>query len=69
MSELAFPSHLWTVAETARFLGIPVATLYQFNHKRTGPVFFRIGKYCRYDPQDVLAWLERRRSIGGDCGG
>lgn len=69
MSTEAMPLRLWTVAETAAFLSIPTATLYQFNHKRTGPRFFRIGKHCRYDPRDVLSWLERRKSGGGDDDG
>lgn len=64
----ALPLRLWTLPETAAFLCIPVATLYQFNHKGTGPRFFRIGKHCRYDPRDVLAWLERRAG-GGDSDG
>ena len=51
------PERLWTLEETAEFLVIPAATLYQLNHKRTGPRFFRVGRYCRYDPRDVLAWL------------
>jgi predicted DNA-binding transcriptional regulator AlpA len=58
----AIPERLWTLAETAAFLGIPVATLYQFNHKGTGPRFFRIGKHCRYDPREVMAWLSLRVS-------
>ena len=28
---------LWSHQQTADFLGIPAATLYQMNHKRTGP--------------------------------
>lgn len=60
------PTRLWTLAETAAFLSIPVATLYQFNHKGSGPRFFRIGKHCRYDPRDVMAWLDRRRVDGTD---
>lgn len=58
------PDHLWTSRETAAFLAIPLATLYQFNHSGLGPQFFRIGKHCRYDPRDVLVWLEQRRSKG-----
>lgn len=53
------PARLWTVDETAQFLAIPVATLYKLNHKRTGPRFFRVGRHCRYDPRDVMAWLTR----------
>lgn len=52
------PERLWTLEETADFLAIPVSTLYKLNHKRTGPRFFRVGRHCRYDPRDVLAWLQ-----------
>lgn len=55
--EEALPDRLWTLEETASFLVISPATLYQLNHKRTGPRFFRVGKHCRYDPRDVLDWL------------
>ena len=69
VSSHAMPLRLWTLVETATFLGIPVATLYQFNYKGTGPAFFRIGKHCRYSPGDVMAWLEGRRVRGGDGNG
>ena len=51
------PSRLWTVGETAEFLAISHSTLYQLNHKGTGPRFFKVGRHCRYDPHDVLDWL------------
>jgi predicted DNA-binding transcriptional regulator AlpA len=56
------PERLWSVQETARFLGLPVATLYQRNHKKTGPRSYKVGRYRRYDPGDVMAWLEARAS-------
>ena len=56
---------LWSLRETAEFLHIPVGTLYQLNHKRTGPRFFRIGRHCRYDPRDVMAWLATRAVVPG----
>lgn len=64
MSASQLPLRLWTLAETAEFLRIPTATLYQLNYKRSGPRFFRVGKHCRYDPRDVLAWLHGH-SVGG----
>jgi excisionase family DNA binding protein len=54
------PPRLWTLEETADYLAIPTATLYKLNHKRTGPRFFRVGRHCRYDPRDVLEWLNTR---------
>jgi predicted DNA-binding transcriptional regulator AlpA len=56
----SLPERLWTLDETAAFLVIPPRTLYQLNHKGTGPRFFRVGRHCRYDPRDVLEWLTSR---------
>lgn len=57
---------LWSHRQTAEFLGIPVATLYQFNHKRTGPRSCKVGKHRRYTREDILAWLETRASDYGE---
>ena len=29
--------NLWTIERTSQYLGVPVATLYQWRHRRTGP--------------------------------
>ncbi|MCX5069108.1 helix-turn-helix domain-containing protein [Micromonospora lupini] len=49
---------LWSISDTAAFLRIPVGTLYQWRHRRTGPRAFKVGRHLRYDPADVRAWLE-----------
>lgn len=51
------PARLWTHQETADFLGVPPATLHQMNYKGTGPRSYRVGRYRRYDPRDIEAWL------------
>lgn len=56
------PARLWSHRETAEFLQIPVATLHQLNHKRTGPRSYKVGRHRRYDPSDVMTWLETRAS-------
>ena len=53
---------LWGSAETAEFLNIPLATLHQWAYLGTGPRSYRVGKYRRYRPSDVEAWLEERAS-------
>ncbi|HEV2347937.1 MAG TPA: helix-turn-helix domain-containing protein [Actinocrinis sp.] len=53
---------LLSLQETARILGIPVRTLYQMNYKRTGPRSYKVGRYRKYDPADVKAWLQDRVS-------
>jgi predicted DNA-binding transcriptional regulator AlpA len=59
------PDRLWTHKETAAFLGLSPATLHDLNYKRTGPRSFKVGRYRRYDPRDVLAWLGERASDAG----
>jgi excisionase family DNA binding protein len=49
---------LMTTEELAAFLSLPVATLYQWRHRGTGPRAFRVGKHLRYRRADVEAFLE-----------
>lgn len=51
---------LWTVEDVATFLGVPVATLYQWRYRRTGPRAHRVGRHLRYDPAEVRAWLDQQ---------
>ncbi|GGL24195.1 hypothetical protein GCM10014719_27340 [Planomonospora parontospora subsp. antibiotica] len=53
-------NRLWTVEEVAEYLGVPVGTLYQWRYKKTGPPGRRIGKYLRYLPEDVHAWVREQ---------
>lgn len=48
---------LWGVHEVAQYLGVPVTTLYQWRHHGYGPTGGRVGRYIRYDPNDVRAWF------------
>ena len=50
---------LWTVEDVSGFLGIPVQTLYQWRSKNYGPQARRVGKYLRYRPEDVCAWVDQ----------
>lgn len=63
-AQLDLPERLWTHKETAAFLRLPEATLHQLNYKGTGPRSFKVGRHRRYDPRDLIAWLEERSS---DC--
>ncbi len=49
---------LWGVADVAAFLGVPVSTLYQWRHQGYGPKGRRVGRYIRYDPQEVRRWFQ-----------
>ena len=54
---------LLSVEEVAEYLGVPVNTLYQWRHKGTGPTAFRVGRFLRYDPADVRAWLASNAEV------
>ncbi len=43
--------------ELATFLGVPVQTVYEWNHTGAGPRYSRFGKHVRYARADVEAWL------------
>jgi helix-turn-helix protein len=48
---------LWTAEETADYLQIPKATLYQWRYLGIGPKAGRVGRHLRYDPEHVKAWF------------
>lgn len=52
---------LMSVEELAATVDVPVATIYQWNHKGTGPPPIRVGRYLRFDPREVREWLEMRK--------
>lgn len=54
------PDRLWSIHQLADYLGVPVATIYQWRGKRYGPSGLRIGKHLRYRPADVERWLASR---------
>jgi excisionase family DNA binding protein len=54
------PERLWTPADVAEYLGVPVATLYQWRSRRCGPRAHRVGRHLRYDPASVRAWLNEQ---------
>ncbi|NKQ57575.1 helix-turn-helix domain-containing protein [Amycolatopsis sp. K13G38] len=53
-------SKLLTIDDLADYLGIPKGTLYQWRTKGYGPQGRRVGKYVRYRPEDVDAWIEQQ---------
>lgn len=48
------------VRELSDYLGVPVATLYQWRHRREGPPGFRVGKHLRYRWTDIEEWIEQQ---------
>jgi predicted DNA-binding transcriptional regulator AlpA len=59
----AVQDRLWTAEETAAYLQIPKATLYQWRYLGIGPKAGSVGRHLRYDPQDVKAWFRRQQGV------
>jgi excisionase family DNA binding protein len=49
------------VADLARFLGVPVNTIYKWRTSGEGPPAYRVGKHLRFDERQVHEWLSTRR--------
>jgi len=54
------PEPLISPASLARYLGVPVRTVYGWHTRGIGPPSFRVGRHTRYRPPDVEAWLAER---------
>jgi len=48
---------LWSVAEVATYLAVPIETLYTWRKRRYGPPAARLGKHLRYNPDTVRQWV------------
>jgi predicted DNA-binding transcriptional regulator AlpA len=48
---------LWTVKDVSAFLGVPVATIYQWRVRGEGPPAVKLGRHLRYVPSSVAAWV------------
>jgi helix-turn-helix protein len=53
---------LWTTTETAAFLDVPLATLRHWRYVGIGPAAFKVGRFLRYDPDEVWRWLREECS-------
>ncbi|MEU0532981.1 MULTISPECIES: helix-turn-helix transcriptional regulator [Amycolatopsis] len=49
---------LLSIEDLSAYLQVPVNTLYQWRKTGKGPAGFRVGKYVRYRPTDVDAWID-----------
>jgi excisionase family DNA binding protein len=51
----------WFSPETlAAFFGVPVASVYAWRHKRTGPQGIKVGRHVRYRRAEVERWLKQQ---------
>lgn len=53
--------------EVAELFGVPEKTIAQWAFKKTGPRFYRIGRYSRYKLSDCMAWAEAQQTGGSDA--
>lgn len=56
----ADPDPLWTPPELAEFAKVPLGTVYQWNHKGTGPRAIRVGRHLRWRRSEVMRWLDEQ---------
>jgi len=54
------PQSLMSPQDLADKLGLPLASIYNFNYRGTGPRRIRVGRHVRYRRADVEAWIERQ---------
>jgi len=52
---------LMDVAELAYYLGLPVATVYDWRVHGKGPAAYRFGKHLKFAVSDVRAWMAEQR--------
>ena len=57
--------NLLTIGEMAKVLNVPVSWLYARTRiKDSNFPVIRVGKYCRFDPSDVMAWIKESYGEG-----
>jgi len=58
--------HLLTIREVAELLQVPVTWIYGRMRKRSHERLpaYRLGKYWRFDKEEVLAWIDSQRRGG-----
>ena len=61
MAESAARARMLSPDDLAEYLGVSVATVYQWNHHGTGPTPIPVGKHVRYRGNDVERWLDERQ--------
>ena len=52
---------LLSIEDLAEYLGVPVATIYDWRVDGKGPCGVRVGRHVKFTQRDVLAWIEAHR--------
>lgn len=61
---MALKVQLYSPAQLAAYLGVPIKTVYRWNHTGTGPKRCTVGRHVRYRPADIETWLDQQQSGG-----
>lgn len=54
---------LLSIEDLAEYLGVPVATIYDWRVDGKGPCGVRVGRHVKFIQSDVLAWVEAQREV------
>jgi predicted DNA-binding transcriptional regulator AlpA len=54
---------LWSLDETAHYLGKTPSALHTMRWRRIGPPSFKVGRHVRFRPQDVMRWVEEQAAL------
>jgi excisionase family DNA binding protein len=57
---------LLSVQQLSDLLQVPVGTIYQWRFRREGPPSIRVGRFLRFDPEDVHRWLQERKAAAAE---
>ena len=52
---------LMSIEDLAEFLGVPVATIYDWRVDGKGPCGIRVGRHVKFAVSDVRDWLAQQR--------
>jgi excisionase family DNA binding protein len=52
---------LLTVEDLAEYLGVPIATIYDWRVDGKGPCGIRVGRHVKFTARDVRAWIDAHR--------
>ena len=50
--------------ELARFINVSTALVRKWRRRGAGPPYFKLGRLVRYEPTQVMAWLEVQKLDG-----
>lgn len=56
---------LFDIDGLAAYLNVPKETIYRWRRTRFGPPAVKLGKYLRWRPEDVDAWITDQQQAAG----